>query len=384
MNVVTPITAQSLGPYRVERQPLATLGTIADEWRSLAARSLEPNVFYEPGFALPAASVFGADVTVGLVWSHADTLLGLFPTRIERRYGLPVPVLTGWTHPYAPLGTPLVDRDEPEAVIGAWLDHAARNRAGPALTLLPFVREEGPFATALAAALARHGMASQGFGCHRRALLRPLARTGYIEQAIGAKKRKELRRQRRRLGELGTVTSDVAMQRCSIGDALSDFLDLEARGWKGRAGTAAAQDGVIRGFIARAVHALADEGKVRIDRLRLDRNALAAMVTLRSGGTAWTWKIAYDEAFARASPGVQLMLDVTEALLADGSIAQADSCATADHPRIDHLWRERLALSDRLIAVRAQGVPFPIACRMETLRRSLLGRIKQMRNALNG
>ena len=33
--------------------------------------------------------------------------------------------LTGWTHPYAPFGVPLVDRDEAEAAIGAFLDHVA-------------------------------------------------------------------------------------------------------------------------------------------------------------------------------------------------------------------------------------------------------------------
>ena len=83
----------------------------------------------------------------------------------------------------------------------------------------------------------------------------------------------------------------------------------------------------------------------------LDGRAIAAIVTLRSGDAAWCWKIAYDEAFARYSPGVQLLLDVTEALLADPRIARADSCATPDHPMIDHIWRERLSLSDRLMCV---------------------------------
>jgi hypothetical protein len=37
---------------------------------------------------------------------------------------------------------------------------------------------------------------------------------------------------------------------------------------------------------------------------------------------------------------------------------------------IDHLWRERLAVSDRLIALRPCVMPFALACRIETLRRS--------------
>jgi CelD/BcsL family acetyltransferase involved in cellulose biosynthesis len=383
MNVVSPIAAQSLAPYRVEWQPLAALGGLRSEWRALAARALKPNVFYEPEFALPAAAVFGRDVRVGLVWSPALTLLGLFPVRIERRYGVPPSVLTGWTHPYAPLGTPLIDRDEPETVIGAWLDHLARDESGPALMLLPFVPERGKFADALAAALARRTMPCAPFGRHRRALLAPGdKRAGYVEQAVGTKRRKELRRQRHRLADLGTLKIDSSQHGEAIADALNDFLDLEARGWKGRAGTAAARDAGIRRFIESAVHELAAAGQVRIDRLRLDRNAIAAAVTLRSGDTAWTWKIAYDEAFARASPGVQLMLEITEALLAEDSIARADSCATADHPMIDRLWRERLALSDRLIALREPPVPFALVCRMEALRRWAIAQAKAARDAL--
>ena len=60
-----------------------------------------------------------------------------------------------------------------------------------------------------------------------------------------------------------------------------------------------------------AVTALAAKGDARIDRLIHDGHPVAASITLRSGNAAWFWKIAYDEAFARASPGVQLTLDLT-------------------------------------------------------------------------
>ena len=40
--------------FRVEWRPLAELAALASEWRALASRALEPNVFYEPAFALAA------------------------------------------------------------------------------------------------------------------------------------------------------------------------------------------------------------------------------------------------------------------------------------------------------------------------------------------
>jgi CelD/BcsL family acetyltransferase involved in cellulose biosynthesis len=381
MHIASAATAKSTAPTRVEWRPFATLAAIAPQWRALAARALAPNVFYEPAFALPAASVWGHALGAGLVWSHTDRLIGLFPARIERRYGLPV--LVGWTHPYGPLGTPLVDRDDAEAIVTAWLDYVAAGDELPFLAILPLVPEQGLFATALAAALARRSLPSALFGHHRRALLAPGDdRVQYVEQSIGAKKRKELRRQRHRLADLGTLKIDHTSNAPLIAEALGDFLDVEARGWKGRAGTAAANHEDISRFIDSAVAELAAEGKARIDRLRIDGQTVAAAVTLRSGASAWTWKIAYDEAFARSSPGVQLMIELTEALLADASIAAVDSCATADHPMIDHLWRERLALADHLIAVRPAPFAFPLACRLEALRRTAIGTAKTLRDRM--
>ena len=44
---------------RTEWRAFETLSSVAEEWRSLSARAVEPNVFYDPAFALAAAPVFG-------------------------------------------------------------------------------------------------------------------------------------------------------------------------------------------------------------------------------------------------------------------------------------------------------------------------------------
>jgi len=375
--------------FRVEWRPLAELGDIAAEWRALAERALEPNVFYEPAFALAAAAVFGPDVGAGLIWSRAEAprLVGFFPARIERRrYGVTLPVLVGWTHPFAPFGAPLVDRELAEPVIAAWLDHVANAPHLPGVMLLPFFPMDGALAQALHAALRGRAGRSAAFGQHRRALLAPTGdRARYLDDAIGHKKRKELRRQRKRLGDAGNVTSDHVGDPATIERALADFLALEAAGWKGRAGTAARDDAEIARFMTAAVSALAGEGEAEISRLRLDEKPIAAMVTLRSGAGAWCWKIAYDESYARFSPGVQILLDVTQALLDDPAVARADSCASADHPMIDHVWRERLALADRLVGVGpAISLRFTLASVLEAVRRTAIDAAKAMRNKVRG
>lgn len=381
---MTAMLAPTTRTMRAYWRPLGSLVAIADEWRDLGKRALQPNVFYDPDFSLAAAGVFGDDVGAVLVRSSDGVLRGFFPFRPEpHRYGIVSGVTAGWTHPYAPLGLPLVDRDHPDDILNAWLDHLSGEQ-GWRLLVMSYMPERGAFALALQDVLQSRGLASATFGSHARALLDPGDnRDGYIAQAISAKLRKELGRKRRRLSDLGEVAHETASDAFSVGTFVQDFLTLEEKGWKGQAGTAAAQNQAVRQFMQNAVAGLARRGLVRADRLSVNGQPAAVTLLLRSGDTAWLWKISYDESFARFSPGVQLTRDVTASLLQDPAITATDSCATADHPMIDHLWRERLALSDRLIALRpGDSVRFGLACNLETLRRTAIGAARSIRNTI--
>ena len=373
--------------FRVELRRLDELAAFASELRDLTARAIAPNAFYEPSFMAASAPVFGRDVMAGLVWrrSMPKQLTGFFPVAIERRrYGLKMPMLIGWTHPYGPLGTPLIDRDAGDAAVAAWLDHIAADPALPKLMLMPYLPTEGDVAHAFDAALAHRDGRSEHFALHRRALLAPTGdRADYLDHTMPHKKRKELRRQRRRLSDAGTLTSSATSDPAELTAALIDFLSLEAAGWKGRAGTAAKGNDAVRCFVVEAVSALAAEGKASVARLALDGRAIAAIVTLRSGDAAWCWKIAYDESYSRASPGVQLLLDVTQDMLDDPTIVRADSCATPDHPMIDHIWRERLVLADWLVSVGpCSATAFAGVRALESARRAAIDAARSIRNRL--
>jgi CelD/BcsL family acetyltransferase involved in cellulose biosynthesis len=274
-----------------ERRPLTSLCDSVEPWRRLAAHAAEPNVFYEPGFALAAAPVLGRDVEAILVWS-ADMprrLVGLFPFRVAaRRYGVKLPVLMGWTHPFAPLGTPLVDRDLAVAVLASFLDHVAADATLPKILLLPLLNESGPVAQALRAAVERSSGAHAAFGQHRRAaLLSDGDASHYVERAIGKKRHKEFQRLRRRLAEAGPVAFEVARGPAAVTAALQDFLALEAKGWKGTAGTALIQSPGLRQFAEAAVDSLARQGRAGVARLLLGSRPIACIVTLYSAGGAW-------------------------------------------------------------------------------------------------
>ena len=375
----------AINAFAVEWRWLAELIPVADDWRDLAARALEPNVFYEPAFALAAAAVFGDGVGAVLVWSgtRPRKLLGFFPARVSaRRYGLKLPVLVAWTHPYGPLGTPLVERDAAEAVIGAWLAHLADNPALPGLVLLPLVAEDGPVAAALGRNLRRAQMAWADFGRHQRALLEPGEdRAHYLEQTTTVHRYREFQRSGRRLADLGALLFTASREPHAVLAELEDFLALEVGGWKGKAGTAAASNDEARAFFKSAVAVLAVEGKVQIDRLLLDGKPIAAAITLLSGAGAWYWKIAYDEKLARYAPGMLLTAALTEQLAEDETIARTDSCAAPGNATLDPIWGERLSLCDRLIAVRPSA-RFSLACRLERARRSATRIAKALRARL--
>jgi CelD/BcsL family acetyltransferase involved in cellulose biosynthesis len=357
--------------FAVEWRELSQLESIADEWRELAARALVPNVFYEPAFALAAAPVFGREVGAVLVWSGTAPrkLLGLFPARVEtRRYGLWLPVLVGWTHSFAPFSAPLVEREAAEPVIAAWLAHVAGSTALPGLLLLPYLPEQGPFAVALAAILRRAQMPAADFNRQTRALLAPGGnRSAYVEQALGPDQFRELRRTARRLNDLGALLFTTATEPDAVAAATEDFLALEASGRKGKSGASAACDDEICGFVKTAIKGLAAERKVAIDRVFLDGRPVAVAITLRSGDTAWLWKVAYDEALARYSPGVMLAASLTKELVNDASIERTVSCITANHRVMNRTWSDQLALCDLLIAARPDA-PFTRAQRLETMR----------------
>jgi hypothetical protein len=68
-----------------ERRPLAALSDCVEPWRRLAAHAAEPNVFYEPGFALAAAPALGRDVEARCCRRSSCCRCSSIPGRSRRR-----------------------------------------------------------------------------------------------------------------------------------------------------------------------------------------------------------------------------------------------------------------------------------------------------------
>jgi hypothetical protein len=75
-------------------------------------------------------------------------------------------------------------------------------------------------------------------------------------------------------------------RRDEVAAVFHDFLDLEMRGWKGRAGTAMAQEPGMQRFAGQAIGALAGRGAVRAARLSCGSRPIACILTLVSANAA--------------------------------------------------------------------------------------------------
>ncbi len=133
---------------------------------------------------------------------------------------------------------------------------------------------------------------------------------------------------------------------------MEEFLALEASGWKGQKRSAMVMDRLRSAFAREAITNLAEVDAVRIHTLDLDGRAIASMVVFIMAGEAYTWKTAYDERYARFSPGKLLMADLTEWHLDDANIQRTDSCAVPDHPIMSRFWREREEMGTLVIGLR--------------------------------
>lgn len=335
--------AEWLGTDRIDHALLA-------EWGGLAAAT-EANVFAEPWLAAAAIRhCVGADgAELCVVRKPNNQLVGIATLSAEKRIGrLPLKCSGDWSHPNAFLLSATAGAGT-EAAFWAAMIGAVGTRPGNSRALLIDGLVEGSaIHGGLVAAAQRLGLPVAVEARTVRAMLSTdLEADAYWDASVRAKKRKELRRQWARLGEMGALSVDHGDQTADASLWIEEFLALEASGWKGVNGSALASNSDTLAFFREAMTVGWQRGQVLLTALRIDGRAIAMLITLVSGaevgGAGFSFKTAFDEDFARFSPGVLLQRE-SLSLLTARKLAFIDSCAAQDHPMIDSLWRERRAV----------------------------------------
>lgn len=322
-------------------------------WDALAECATEPNPFHESWYLLPALRALDPSGSVKVLRFEADgELAGLLPVQHETRYyRWPIPQLCTWIHGNCFQGAPLVARGLERAFWRAFLAWADAH-AGSALFLhLAQVPLQGPLFEALQAVLAEQGRLAGLVHREERAMLASnLSDEAYYEASMSGKKRKELRRQFARLSEQGELTFERRDDDAHLARWTEDFLALEHSGWKGAQGSALSSHQATARLFKEALFGAASRGRLERLTLSLDGAPIAMLANFITAPGAYSYKTAFDERFARYSPGVLVQRE-NLALLGRAGIDWVDSCAAADHPMIDHIWRERRAIGRLSIAI---------------------------------
>ena len=322
-------------------------------WDALALCASEPNPFHESWYLLPALRALDPAASVRLLRFEVDgDLAGILPMRHQNRYyRWPIPQLSSWVHGNCFLGQPLVARGLESAFWRTFLDWADRN-AGRALFLhLPQMPLQGPIYDALQAVLAEQGRQAALVHREERAMLASAqSPEAYFEASLSAKKRKELRRQFARLSELGELRFERRLDNSDLTPWIDHFLALEHSGWKGAQGSALASHQATISLFRKALSGAAARGRLERLTLWLDDQPVAMLASFITVPGAFSFKTAFDERYSRYSPGVLLQRENLE-VLGRSDVTWTDSCAAADHPMIDHIWRERRAVGRLSIAI---------------------------------
>jgi CelD/BcsL family acetyltransferase involved in cellulose biosynthesis len=368
---VTSIAAKENSSMRIEMSLAAggryavSVATAPDQlqtwipaWEELSSQVADPNVFYEPWCFLPAAKHLAPhrDWRILLI-ERPDSaspggwkLSGFFPF-VSGRGPARLRKLSLWQHPYCFLTNPLLERGHESNLFRTLFQSLHRPELSAGCLEFPLLAGEGPVHAALVE-VTREQLCTTFKSDH---YLR--ATTSYsgdcqerLKDAVGGHHFREYKRQRRKLEALGQLEYRF-LNDIRFTDLWVDwFLELEAAGWKARAGTAMQMNPDDARFFREVVQQGMACDRVYLEGLFLDGEPIALKCNLLSPPQAFAFKIAFDETHRKFSPGQQLEFESMSHLQQRDSISTADSCAAPGHPMIDRIWKERRVIQNLLVS----------------------------------
>lgn len=302
----------------------------AKAWESLAQHSIISNPFYEHWNLTPALENLekSADIEIVTAW-RGKQLVGLFPLCYSKR----LPFFTAasvWKHDECYCTSPLV-KDK-----NVWAE------------LLPLLWEERRVHM-LINTTQTHQALTPTQTLH-------LTKLSYYRAALDAKKsyesmtevwprkrRKEWRRLLRKSLESDQASYQTAQSQQACAEAFDLYTEIESQGWKGRAGTAIAEDPHKLIYYRALIKKGCEDGRVETQMLMLEGNAIAASIRLICGDIAFEVKTSYSERYRKLAPGVLLeILNMQQ--LAVSNLHLADSCTQAGNKVMEALWNDKIAV----------------------------------------
>jgi CelD/BcsL family acetyltransferase involved in cellulose biosynthesis len=290
---------------------------LAPEWDSLV-QATRDEIFYHHALLRTWVEHFAPQGRLRILVGRdaQGTLQAVLPLLEERGvlFGAPVRQLTAMANPHTPRFD-LIAAD-PGFAGRAFFAHLARTPGWDVLRIMDV--PEGGAAWQLYRAAQAAGFPVGVWPSLQSPYIPLPASYDALQDRLPARFKSNLRRRRKKLAALGTVTVERVAGGAALDQKLAEGYAVEQSGWKGREGTAIAQDGPTRGFYSALAHQAAAAGQLALYFLRLEGRAVAWQYGLAQGGRYYLLKPAYDEAYKECSPGHLLMDEVLQDCIARG------------------------------------------------------------------
>lgn len=337
---------------------LSGVGAHATAWDELARRALDDNLYLGRPFVSAMLRHHGDGIDPRIVFVYADPARSVEPTRsirsrrliavaafgaLRRSVALPISGLTTLSSPHAYLSFPLIDRDAGVVAITGlcdYLDTLSDEFDFVALRDLP---EKTHFWSLLQREMRRRRKRVWIKERGTRALLRPVDSFDQYLAGLGSSRRRGYQRRLRRLREQYDVGFRLHRDQQATSDLAGRFMELEARSWKGGAGTALASTSRDQKFLEEWIASLDRAGSLFCVEVLADGEPIAMTLNFSQGRTLFAFKVAYDPDFATFSPGIIAEVETVRFAHEQGAFDCSDS-GTSGASYLDDYWNDSTAM----------------------------------------
>ncbi|QGP78595.1 GNAT family N-acetyltransferase [Sphingobium sp. CAP-1] len=320
-------------------------------WAALSAQAGAANIFAQDWFMDAALSHAhdGRDVLLAVVSLGRGPWLGVMPLMAEWRFGRwPAHIWHNWSATNQFLGTPLVAAQSAHIFWDYLLTFLDTRAGGEILLHFDGFDADDPVSMALFDHCRQEGRALHTIQC----VDRPAHRAGDDGAGRGDPKtqgrlRSLLRRLERDHGPVAVTLLDPAQPCAPWIDA---FLELEASGWKGRAGSALGSDPATEALFRTVIERGHANGSARLASLSTGGHVIAMSSWFESATWGHGFKMAYDEGYRAYAPGQLLMHDVSDRIGRRPDMS-FDTCVPRGANHYHRLWHGNRRIIDGAVAI---------------------------------
>lgn len=328
----------------------------------LMQSALIPNLYFESWILKPAARsfsdksgpfyliIYSLNATTG-----EQSMRGVFPLSIKAMYrGLPIGNITLWHYPHCFMATPIIHKRFSEDCANE-LSRWFLTRRKESLIVLNLLPNTPQFDELFYKQMSRNNIRVSKSAYDRAYVTKSDNAQTFIDKRLPAKTRREYRRRYKKLEAMGNLQwelFDETSQSDTSEKWISDFLTLEASGWKGQSETALQSTEENESFFRDIVLSAIKKDSLKILSLTLDGKPIAMVIVFIAYGGGHTFKIAYDENYRKCAPGVILNIELIKRLHEWNDVDWIDTCSAYDNNFLKLLFPDRLPLCNIIVAKR--------------------------------